>query len=279
MATLCIIGLPNQLRRRLEPLAREGGLELRVVAMGPGRRGKPKLLPDPNVAVHTIRNWTVEINDDTNEFAVLVLPYAPIPSEVEGELDAMQSLGFQVRRLNDGIPKLTKCRLTTSFLNELFAAVSSEVREIVPPPRHTPSDSFRVTCESTPTFIIADSATDHADEVADHRYEFMRRSATALGELAAKHGKVGPLDQFFEQRRLAHAKSGATTAQVDIFRAGAKVESTETEAHLKQGDATTLVAAARVYYATLDVDGCYFVILLYAGPHPDGNIAVRATIA
>ena len=61
------------------------------------------------------------------------------------------------------------------------------------------------------------------------------------------------------------------TATLKLHKAGL-VSTHECHTHLKQGDNTTRIAAARVYYCTFTLVEKPYAALLYAGPHPDEDV-------
>lgn len=123
--------------------------------------------------------------------------------------------------------------------------------------------------------VIAHGA-DKADELAEHRHAFVRDAVAALEEYAAGAKVDRGLARFFEERGLDLATTGKTRFEVTVSKNGQK-KVHFTYDHLKKGDKTTRVAAARIYFLHIDQgeDEPRLVVILYCGPHPDdGTVKV-----
>lgn len=269
-----IIGLPLQLRARLEGAARKKGIRISSVFADIGRKGSLKLLPDPSDAIHNLRVYYEQFGDSYEDASVLVLPYAPIPEDLENELDVLEDFGAKIVSFEEGNndwPVLAKkTRPDTSFLNNVFHQL---MEEIFGDDEKLPSDYFRSISERNPNIIIAKGALDTCDQVAEYRRVFFSAAADALIEMVGKNGKVGQIDAFFKNLGLIHAQSGGISTTLTVFRDGKRVHQRTTNTHLKKGDNTTPQAAARIYYQEFLLDQQCYVAILYAGPHPDEDIS------
>lgn len=275
-----IIGLPVQIRAKLEADAKKKGIRVTSVLAEIGRKGTFRLLPDPTEAVHKLRAYFDQFGARYEDIFVVVLPYAPIPRDVEDELYALDELGAEivyVKTGNDDWPTIAKNeRPDTPFFNKVYYLLLAEIfitDELLP------SDYFRSMAERNQNLIIAKDALDTCDQVAEHRHDFLRKAADAFFGLVDKNGNVGQRDAFFQSFGLEHAQTGGISTTLTISRDGKTIHHKTANTHLKQGDKTTRQAAARIYYHEFLVDKQYYVAILYAGPHPDDNISYEHELA
>lgn len=273
MASVFIVGLPTFLLKRFNALAERGGLEVESVLAALGAEGYFRLSPDPEQAVHALSAYA----DTLAEFAdakVLVLPYAPIPGSLTDELEFVEEYGGSITHFSagqNGWPKATVSEFNDQFYNSVLDALIGYLFPQGRPKELLPSEYFVAASERQKNILIPGGSIALCDDVAKHRYKFMRTAADALERLAA-HGFEGTVEEFFKSFELLHAQSGGILAELEVFRAGKRQHKGASHTHLKQGDGTKKIAAARVYYYRFDIDKPY-VAILYAGPHPDNNVS------
>lgn len=268
-----IIGLPKQLRGRTEAAANRRGCYVSAVLADVGAMGTARLLPIDSDAVHSFRHYFDSLTS-YEDAHVLVLPYSPIPQDLEGELQTLASLkGRVVRPQADGqqLPKPIK-RPDTKFYNAIFAFIAGELApenaEVEPP-----SEYFRQTAEDNSRLLIARDALESCDAVPRYRWPFLTKAADAFALLLQKNGAAdGRLEDFFKNQGVIHAQSGGVNATLQVYKNGKLVHKNTSYTHLKQGDSTTSDAAVRVYYQHFSFQEELYVAILHAGPHPDRNI-------
>ena len=273
MARVFMIGLPTHVRLRVEAAAGQRELELLSVPSGVGKAGTFRLLPHESEAVYRLREYV----DEYDNFAVClihVLPYAPLPHDVEQELKTLKEYGAMIFRPvpgEAGWPSMSSAkRRDQVFWDTLYTAIVAALPGDALQ-RQPPSAYFQSLAADNPRMLITPKSIECADDVAKHRYEFLRCVANAL-DLYARAGSSGSIDTFFAQHGLDHAKTGGITAKLTLHKGGKVVLRYAGNTHLKQGDKTTRISAARVYYHTFTDDKQPYAALLYAGPHPNDDL-------
>jgi hypothetical protein len=272
MGSVFIVGLPTLLLKRVNALADRAGLEVESILAALGPEGFFRLSPDPEQAVHTLSAYA----DALPVFAdakVLVLPYAPIPASLKDELGFVEEYGGSITRFlagQDEWPKATVSEFNEQFYNSILNRLVGFLFPQGKPKELLPSEYFIAASERRKNILIPGGAIALCDAVARHRYKFMRTAADALEKLAAD-GLEGTIEGFFKSFELIHANSGGILAEIEVFRAGKIQYRGGGHTHLKQGDGTKQVAAARVYYCRFEI-GEPYVAILYAGPHPENNV-------
>lgn len=127
MATVCIVGLPRQLKDRLQQIARDL-LDLTALFIGRSKRGRIEFDMFPASARAWLENqW----QKDPNALRLVVLPYPKLPGEIEEALATQQELGVDVVRAlpnQGGWPSHPPSGLFDArFLDNLFNRIKSEV--------------------------------------------------------------------------------------------------------------------------------------------------------
>lgn len=273
MTSVFIVGLPTLLLKRFNAVAERGGLKVESILAALGAEGYFRLSPNPDQAVHTLSAYA----DTLAEFAdakVLVLPYAPIPDSLKDELEFVEDYGGNITRLSagqDGWPKATISEFNDQFYGGVLDMLVGYLFPQGKPKELLPSEYFIAASERQKNILIPGGSIALCDDVARHRHKFMRTAADALEKLAA-HGFDGNAEEFFKSFDLIHAHSGGIWAELEVFRAGKRQHKGGCHTHLKQGDGTKQIAAARIYYYRFDM-GTPYVAILYAGPHPDNNVS------
>ena len=269
-----MIGLPTQVRLRLEAAAGLRELELLSVPAGVGKAGTFKLLPHEDEAVYRLHDYVDGEDQNYAACLIYVLPYAPLPRDVDEELEILEELGARIVRPMPGEAgwpsKSSAKRRDQAFWDTLYAAIAAALPgEALQ--RQPPSAYFQSLAANNPRLLITTKSLEYADDVAEHRFDFLRRAADAL-DLYAREGSGGRIDAFFARSGLDHAQSGGITATLTLHKGGEVVLTHACNTHLKQGDNTTRISAARVYYHAFMLDGHPHAALLYAGPHPDDDL-------
>ncbi len=279
MATVCVIGLPVQLRARLEGAFRAAHLTLSALQAGPGKEGVLWLLPHPGEVIPLLHQY-VDGLPQYSDASVVVLPYVRIPQNLLSEIAVLEEAGARVIRPNAGKgawPILASDReFDEQFRDTLFRALTDL---LVPGavPRDLPSAYFVSVCGRNPNLLLASTVLRRCDAVTEDRYDFMRDAADAFDELL--QGDPGmPLEDFFKEKKLEHAQSGDINAKVTIRKNGQQVYTDTTYTHLKCGDATSRASAARIFYHRFVLDGVTFIAVLHAGPHPDRGREIKVVI-
>lgn len=273
MTRVFMIGLPAPVRLRVEAEALRRDLEVSNIAAGVGKAGTFKLLPHDNEAIYRLQEYMKGEADNYEGCFALVLPYAPLPNDLIDELEVLKECGAKVIFPTPGESrwpsKSSARRRDQAFWDALYEAIIAELPGEALQVQ-APSDYFRSLAANNTRLIITARSLESADDVAVHRYEFLRRAADALDQYA-RSGSGGRIDAFFASHGLDHAQSGGITATLKLYKAGV-VSSHECHTHLKQGDNTTRIAAARVYYYAFTLEEKPYAALLYAGPHPDEDV-------
>jgi hypothetical protein len=273
MVSVLIVGLPTALLKRFNALAERGGLKVESILAALGAEGYFRLSPDPDQAVHEVTYYAERLAQ-FSDAKVLVLPYAPIPDSLRHELSVVEEYGGNITRFSagqDGWPKATVSQFNDAFFNSVLDALIAHLFPQGKPRELLPSEYFSAVADRQKNILIPGGSIASCNDVAKHRYKFLRTAADALEKLAAD-GLQDTIENFFKAYELLHAQSGGIVAKLEVFRAGKSQHTGSCQTHLKQGDSTKKNAAARVYYYRFDMDKPY-VAILYAGPHPDHNVA------
>jgi len=264
--TLLVIGLPQQLARRFEVACRDV-VRVASVRTEIDRQGRARLIPYPHQAVLTIDELTAEI--EPPQLRIIVLPYAPLPPELRPALEAAREIGAEVLEARPGTDAWPAAgRLDHTFLEALFHALSEHAG--VAAIRVSPRQAFTEAASRERRLILAPGAIDEIDEVPVHRHTFLRQSVGALERMAMREADVGHLEAYFRSAGIAYAKSGRIVATLEIL-GGPDRAKQSTEAHLKQGDSTSRVAATRIYFDIVRQGDNACLVVLHAGPHPVGS--------
>jgi len=273
MAAIFIVGLPTTLLKRFNAIADRGQLEVESILAALGVEGYFRLSPDPDQAVHALSAYADGLTNFVDA-KILILPYAPIPPSLAGELGFIEDEGGSITRFSAGQgswPKATVSGFNEQFYNCVLDLLTSYLFPQGPPRELLPSQYFAAVSERQKNVLIPGASIALCDNVARTRYKFMRIAADALERLAVD-GLEGTVEDFFKPFKLQHAQSGGIFAELEVFRAGKSLHRGGCHTHLKQGDGTTKVAAARIYYYRFDLSGQPYVAILYAGPHPDHDV-------
>lgn len=273
MASVCVVGLPKQLRGKLEAMCRRDHIALVSILAGKGKEGTLWLLPHPREAKSLLHTY-VDALPDYSAGRIVVLPYVSIPKDLSDEIEVLMGSGadvFHVQPGTDAWPVLkSDCEFDERFRDDLYCALTGLLSACAIP-RELPSVYFTQVGARSPNLLIATTVLRRCDTVSEDRYQFMRDAADAF-ELLLQGDPGIPLEKFFAAREIEHAQSGGITAKVTLTKGGQEVYSHSTQTHLKRGDATTRASAARIYYHRFTHAEKILITILYAGPHPDHDV-------
>lgn len=277
MRQVFLIGVPKQLRRRIESALEARGISPSTIITDLDRVGRLQLMPKPEVAVTLLRQYYQPLEGGFENAEVYVLPYAPVPDDVEVELEAMVDMGAQVYDFEmevDGWPflHLPRPKISDQFLGAVFEALIHTLADEADAPGPPLSQHVEKAVATSPRLVLVHGALALCDEIPDHRHGFITTAMQALSELVAGNGCGVGLDQFFKARNLHFAKTGGIQTKLEIRVNGQLIRDEVHHIHLKSGDHTTPQAAARIYFQMLNHEQLLWVFLIYIGPHPDTNI-------
>lgn len=268
-----IIGLPKPIHRRIEAEALRNNLRLKSILCDIGKEGTLTLLPYPKQAIYDLRSY-IDALEDIDDAYIIILPYTQIPNDLDIELGTIEDIGGTTIRTiqgENGWEKLKTRKPDTTFLNAVYQRL---LQELIPAQEELPSDYFRATSEANPRLVFTENVFGTCDQVAIHRQNFLKNAADAFAEIVNKNGKVGRFDTFFSNLGLEHAQTGGIQTSLKVNKGVGCIYDKTSTSHLKQGDKTTPQAAARVYYHAFLHEELYYIIVLYAGPHPDADISL-----
>lgn len=274
-----IIGLPKSIKARIEVEARRNGMRLISILCDIGKEGTLMLLPHPDQAIYRLHSYYKELGDIADAY-IIVLPYAPIPKDLETELDLLDDMGggttVRPKQGQDGWVQNGAKRPDMAALNAIYERL---LRELIPgnnfvtAPEDLPSEYFRAASQAIPQLIFAENVFDVCDQVAKHRHSFMKNAADAFSKMVKESGQVGPVDKFFAKLGLDHAQTGGIQTTLQVNNGASNIYHKTSSVHLKRGDKTTPQAAPRIYYHNFLHGERYYVVVLYAGPHPDVDVS------
>ena len=273
MNNVFIIGLPKPIRRKIEADALRNELRLKSILCDIGKEGTLTLLPHPKQAIYDLRSY-IDALEGIDDAYIIVLPYAPIPKDLDIELCTIQDIGGTTVRAiqgDDGWKKMETRKPDTALWNSISQRL---LQELIPVQNELPSDYFRAASEANPQLVFAEKVFEICDQVAIHRQNFLKNAADAFTQMVEKNGQVGRVDTFFSNFGLEHAQTGGIQNTLRVRKGGNCIYDKTSSVHLKQGDKTIPQAAARIYYHALLLEERYHVVVLYAGPHPDADISL-----
>jgi len=279
-----IIGLPKQIRAKIEAAVSRSDMHVIHILCDIGKEGTLMLLPHPSQAITSLLRYYKEL-ENIDDAYIIVLPYAPLPKDLEAELNALDTIGGTIVRPiqgQDGWIQNGAKRPDSSVLNSISERLLNELfpeNALDPAVGRLPSEYFRTASEASPQLIFSEDVFDVCDQVAKHRHAFMNKAADAFSKMVALKGQVGPADPFFAEFGLDHAQTGGIQTTLQVNKGESKIYDRTSSVHLKQGDNTTPQAAARIYYHSFLHDARCYVVVLYAGPHPDTDIILALKLS
>jgi hypothetical protein len=116
MDSLFVIGLPKGMETRLVSAALTNNVAVEYILSAVNDAGKLRLIPTEHTAIFPFQAYTQ--GKEPRDLKVLVLPYAPIPQNLEDELDAFEAVEGLVERPERGKEGglAREIRLTMVFL-------------------------------------------------------------------------------------------------------------------------------------------------------------------
>jgi hypothetical protein len=274
MLKFCFVGLPRQLRTRLEARANRREIEITSLIVDVGRKGSLSFVPNTDFVRFVLQSYTLSLGEELALGKIFVLPYVPLSNAITEEVVAWEELGGAVVRLDAGggqLPSTPTGRLNQPFLDHLFSALIDLL-----PQTASPSEYFKEVAARNPRFLLPSGAIEYCDEVGSHRHDFMIRVAKSF-ETLLHQGSGGRIDAFFQKLGLEHAQTGGITASLELEHDKGIYEAA-CNTHIKQGDNTSPAGAARVYDHAFELNQQNYVAMLYAGPHPEVDVRRRHTV-
>lgn len=159
-----------------------------------------------------------------------------------------------------------KFRFGDLQLKEWLAPTKSAPSTITWP---KPSEAFREACQRTHRLVVHPNALKNADDLPDHRWRFAKLGADVLADYA--DGRVsGALSNLQTSHGVQFAANGQVSFGYTVQCAGNTITG-NTSWHLKEGDYTTRIGAARIYFGYIDTPTGRRVLVFYVGPHPENG--------
>lgn len=271
MSHVLIIGIPKNIRQFVETQLGRHDFIPTIVPCDLNRRGDFTIVPSEEDAIHGLYNYCDNLVDSYADAEILVLPYATFKPSLQAELDALEQMNAKVRYVGGpgtGWPQLVpRVKPDDRFYNGILKCLIDDLVGV--DNDEPPSIYVKYVIENSPNLVVVDDALDLCDEVAEHRYTFMRDCVDALHELIELNGGNGRKDAFFRSKNLVHAQTGGIEIKLTISIDGHDLGTCTVHSHLSKGQKTTAIAAPRVYYHDVYHDGQTYIFLLYMGPHPD----------
>ncbi|WP_148650212.1 hypothetical protein [Lysobacter capsici] len=268
-----IIGLPSGVRKRLIAEAQRNNVHLGFALAAPDKTGTLNFVPfeaqacaDLNTHCDTVA-WS--------QLQIIVLPYVSVGPDLSDTVEIVKAEGATVYSPTPGTgrwPALSPDgRYTSDFNNDTYAALLEHLNW---QGLAMPSERFERSANRHTNYLIMPGALAQCNAVDPSRFRFLYKSGDALEEFCRKRGAIGKtLFHFFEEKGLDLATTGGITTVLRLMRQGRQLGAAQrSQIHLKEGDATTPQAAARIYFQHLDENGQFRLALFYVGPHPDCDI-------
>lgn len=275
METLFVIGMFKSQAKRFAAECNRRDIRCRQVLADVGKQGYMGLVPTPRDAVLAFRDWVKTEDEDYENLHIILLPYCDITDELCDELDVAVEFGAKLigpEPADGGWPDRlsSKKKPDEAFLNNIFSKMTELLPAMVEPVVSV-SEHYRQISVENPRVIFAPHVYELCDEVASHRKTFMKEAANALSELLAQPAG-GRIDAFFRSKGIEHAQTGGISTYLEVIGTNTNIKYSS-EMHLKKGDKTSGAAAVRVYYHLIRHDDISYIVVLYAGPHPDRDVS------
>lgn len=276
METAFFIGVFKSQSKRLEAECKRRGVRCRQVMADVGKQGTLGLLPTPSDAIHAFQDWLRNEDENYGQLHIILLPYCEITEALYDELLAAVDLGahlLEPEAGKDGWPAQVgrNKKYETIFLNDFFgktaellpqSSVNEDDISVGEHYRRIEADIYRVRVEP--------HVYQFCDNVPNFRKAFLKDALDALVVLINEPAGCRH-EVFFENRGIHHAQSGGITTHLTIT--GGKSDFKQSSnVHLKKGDNTSSAAAVRVYYQIIQYNEIDYLLILYAGPHPDKDV-------
>ncbi|MFV8845439.1 hypothetical protein [Serratia fonticola] len=275
METIFIVGMFKSLNKRLAAECNRRDIRNYQVLADFGKQGFLGLVPTPHDAILAFQEWLKAENEEYHKLHIIVLPYCSITKEMDEELETVEEFGASVEYVEagcDGWPSLLprKKRPDTEFLNNVF----KKTIELLPPivePEISVSDYYYQVAQANPKVMFSPHVFEHCDYVAPHRKLFMKSAVDALSEFLKQPPGLR-VDAFFQEKGIEHAQSGGIITHLEVVSGNSKVKHSS-QTHLKKGDNTTSAAAVRIYYHFINQNEINYIVITYAGAHPENDFS------
>ncbi|WP_213713014.1 hypothetical protein [Cedecea lapagei] len=278
MNTVFVIGMFKSQAKRFSAECSRRGTRCRQVLADVGKQGDFVLVPTPHDAVLSFRDWLNSENDEEyDNLHIILLPYCKITSEMEVELEIAVELGAKLIEPEagvDGWPESLSRRnkADTTFLNTFFGKVTG-LLPLVSEPEVSISDYYKQLSLENPRLVFSPHVYANCDGIASHRKIFMKFAADCLAELLLQPPGCR-VDAYFRGKGIEHAQTGGISTHLEVVSEDSNVTRVKhtSQTHLKKGDNTTSTAAVRIYYHFIHHDDVSYVVIMYAGSHPEDEI-------
>jgi len=242
-----------------------------------GKQGTLGLLPTPSDAIHAFQDWLRNEDENYGQLHIILLPYCDITDALYDELLAAVALGAKLIEPDageDGWPAQVgrNKKFETAFLNNFFDKTTELLpQSLVKDEEISVGEHYRRIEDDIYQVRIEPHVYQVCDDVPRFRKTFLKDALDALVVLinnptGCRH------DDFFESKGIHYAQSGGITTHLVIT--GGKTDLRQSSnVHLKKGDNTSCASAVRVYYQIVQYNDIDYLIILYAGPHPDKDIS------
>lgn len=274
MPHVLIIGLPNSMRQFAQTQIERHEVIPTILPCDLNRRGDFVLVPSEEDAIHRLYHYCDELVESYEHAEILVLPYARFKPSLQSQLETLESMNAKVRYVGgpeSSWPQIqARQKPDNRFYQNVLKCLIEELIGV--DPDEPPSVYVREIVEACPNLIIVDDAIELCDDVAPHRFTFIRDCIDAFAELIELNGGNGRKDAFFRSKNLHHAQSGGIAIKLSITVDGDDLGTHVVHSHLSKGQKTTAAAAPRVYYHDLYHSDQLYIFLLYLGPHPEDDL-------
>lgn len=238
------------------------------------RKGDFALVPSEEDAIHALYHYCDNLVDTYAQAEILVLPYASFKDSLQLELDALEGMQATVRYVGgsqSAWPQIqARQRPDNRFYQDVLKCLIEELVGV--DEDQPPSVYVREIVQACPNLIIVEDAIKQCDDIAPHRFTFIRDCIDAFAELIELKGGSGRKDAFFRSKNLHHAQTGGIEIKLTISIDGHDLGTRGVHTHLSKGQKTTPAAAPRVYYHDLYHNSQLYIFLLYLGPHPEDDL-------
>jgi len=271
-----VIGLLKSMTPGFKVECVRKGVEPHIVQAEFGNNGWA-LIPHPGSAVQAVQAYAGP-DDDWGDLHVIVMPYAEVPARLDDELSVLIDGGATVVRAvngQGGWPHVSKRkRADAATIEQIRQRLWAEIPVGEALGEVLPSEYFRQVCDANSRVIVAETVYGMCDLVAPLRRDFLKRAIEALAEFV-REGSDGSIEAFFRRRQLTHAQTGHNRSTLKLFLRDKEILNETVETHLSQGQATTPQGAARLYYHHTVIEDERWVVITWAGPHPEGHFSHR----
>lgn len=275
METVFVIGMFKSLHKRFSAECNRRNIRCYQVVADIGKQGVMGLVPTPHDAIHAFQEWLKAEDEEYDKLHIILLPYCDITEKMDDELEIAAEFGANVISLEagcDGWPAhlSRKSKPDSEFLNTVFKKTIELLPEVIEP-EISISDYYIQVAAANPNVIFSPHVFEHCNAVASHRKSFMKIAVDALSELLIQPPGLRH-DAFFQEKGIDHAQTGGIETHLEVVSENSSVKYTS-QMHLKKGDKTSSAAAVRIYYHFIHQDNVSYVVVVYAGAHPENDFS------